>query len=219
MPKPAQKGQARASEWRKWPEQTREHYIRLFSLQERMRAHLKMAQELAIRNYRLKYDSNPRKTSPIRIAGRQDDYLRRYREDQWPEIKQYLKHINEEIQEIKAVYKGGRPPKWYQQIAMVDILAERIFGKMELIQVQLIYTLQVSSPIKESNQAIIDETAKVLIIARDLREVLLFVPLDRAKIGLDEYGFEAILDLSKQHYLDLTQIQLWQRSQQKKTRG
>ena len=65
-------------EYKSWPEQTRPHYIRLFSLQERLRAHLKMAQELAVRNYRLKYDTNPRKTNPIRIVGRQDDYLRRY---------------------------------------------------------------------------------------------------------------------------------------------
>lgn len=209
----------RPEQYKGWPEDKRENYIRLFSLQERLRAHLKMAQELAVRNYRLKYEvpTNPRKTNPIRIAGRPDDYLRRYREDQWPEIKQYLKHIGDEIQNIKAAYKGGRPPKWYEQIVMAETLAERILNKMELIQVQLIYTLQSNSPIKESNQAVIDETAKVLILARDLREVLTFVPLDRARIGLDKYGFEAIIDLSKPHFMDLSQI--WHRNQAKKKQG
>lgn len=204
-----------------WPEDKRENYIRLFSLQERLRAHLKMAQELAVRNYRLKYDTNPRKTNPIRIAGRPDDHLRRYREEQWPEIREYLKHISEEIDEIKRAYKAGRYPKWYDALVMAEGLVEQILDKMEMIQIQLIVHLRKNGQqaIKESNETIINETAKVLILARDMREVLLSVPLDRAKIGLDQYGFEAIIDLSTQHYLDLTQI-LWQhRSQQKKKLG
>jgi hypothetical protein len=210
----------RPEQYKGWPEDKRENYIRLFSLQERLRAHLKMAQELAVRNYRLKYDTNPRKTNPIRIASRPDDYLRRYREDQWPEIRGYLKHISQEIQIIKAAYKGGRHPKWYEAIGMVENLAGQILDKMEMIQVQLIVTLRSNGhqSIKESNQAIIDETAKVLILARDLREILLFVPLDRAKIGLDDYGFEAILDLSKPHIMDLSTI--WQhQSRAKNKRG
>lgn len=203
----------------KWPEQTREHYIRLFSLQERLRVHLKMAQELAKRNYYLKYDTNPRKTNPLRIAGRQDDYLRKYREDQWPDIKLYLKYMGDEIRTIKSAYKGGRPPKWYEQISMVETLTEQILEKMELIQVQLIVTLRSNGlSIKESNKAIIEETAKALILARDLREVLLFVPLDRAKIGVDEFGFEAILEnLTEPFIMDLTT--LWQQSRAKNKRG
>lgn len=220
MPSKAQKGQARPSEWQSWPEQARPHYIKLFALQERLRAHLKMAQQLALKNYQLNYPENARKTQPIRIAGRYEDYLKKYREDQWPEIKFYLLRMRQEIQDIRAAYKGGRPPKWYESISMVETLAEEIWEKMELIQIHLILTLQGNNQaLRESNKVIIDETARVLIIARDIREVLLFVPLDRAKIGLDKYGFEAIIDLSEQHYLDLTQIQLWQRSQQKKTRG
>lgn len=197
------------TEYKGWPEQTRPHYIRLFSLQERMRVHLKMAQELARRNYYLNYDTPPRKTQPIRIAGRRDDHLRKYREDQWPEIKHYLKHICDEIDEIKAAYKGGRHPKWYESILMVENLAGQILEKMEMIQVQLIVTLRSGSQsVKESNETIIKETAKVLIMARDLREVLTFVPLDRSKPGEDEYGFEAIIDLSKPHIMDLSAI--WQ---------
>lgn len=219
MPKPQQKGQARLSEWRRWPEQTRPHYIKLFALQERLRAHLKMAQQLALKNYESKHsDGNPRKTNPIRIVSRQDDYLRKYREDQWPEIKYYLSLMRQEIQEIKSAYKGGRPPKWYEGILMAETLTEQVWEKMEMIQAHLIITLQSSQAIKESNKSIIDETAKVLILARDLREVMLFVPLDQAKIGLDKYGFEAILDLSKPHIMDLTQI-LWHRSQQNKNKG
>lgn len=211
--------EVRTDRLKAWPEQVRPNYIRLFSLQERLRVHLKMAQELAKRNYYLKYDTKPRKTNPMFIAGRQDDYLRKYREDQWPEIKHYLKHISGEIKQIKSAYRGGRPPKWYEQIAMVETLTEQILEKMELIQVQLIVTLRSNGlSIKESNRAIIEETAKVLIIARDLREVLLFVPLDQSKIGLDEYGFEAILDLAtKQHYLDFST--LWHQSRAKKNRG
>lgn len=179
-----------------------------------------MAQQLALKNYQLYHDGNPRKTQPIRIAGRYEDYLKKYREDQWPEIKFYLLRMRQEIQDIKAAYKGGRPPKWYESISMVETLAEQIWEKMELIQIHLILTLQGNNQaLRESNKVIIDETARVLIIARDIREVLLFVPLDRAKIGLDKYGFEAIINLAleQQHYLDLTPI--WQRSQSKTKKG
>lgn len=200
-----------------WPPSIRENYIRLFSLQERMRAHLKMAQELARRNYNLKYNLDPRKTNPIRLAGRPDDHLRRYREDQWPEIKYYLHEIDGEMQEIKSAYRGGRYPKWYESILMAEKIAGQILDKMEMIQAQLIITLRGNGQaIKEINQTIIDETAQVLILARDLREVLLFVPLDQAKIGLDKYGFEAILDLSKPHIMDLTL--LWQNQHRKTTK-
>lgn len=218
MPSKAQKGQARLSEWQRWPEQTRQNYIKLFALQERLRAHLKMAQQLALKSYQVNYPGNPRKTNPIRIPGRHEDYLKKYREDQWPEIKFYLLRMRQEIQAIKAAYKGGRPPKWYEQIAGVETLTEQIWEKMELIQAHLIITLKDNNQaLRASNQVIIEETAGLLGIARDIREALLFVPLDRAKIGLDKYGFEAIIDLSVQHYLDLTPI--WQQSRQKKNRG
>lgn len=231
MPSQAQKGQARTSEWQPWPTETRPHYIKLFALQERLRAHLKMAQQLALKNYRVKHpDSSPRKTNPIRIVSRQDDYLKKYREDQWPEIKHYLLRMHLEIKEIKKAYKGGRPPKWHDQIVMVETLTEQILEKMEMIQANLIITFQgQGQTIKEINKSIIAGTARVLIIARDLREVLLFVPLDRAKVSLDEYGFEAIVDLSpkedlpeedqEQHTIDFTQMEIWQQSQQHKKRG
>lgn len=184
-----------------------------------------MAQELAKRNYQLKYEvpgrgnTPPRKTQPIpiRIANRPDDHLRRYREEQWPEIREYLKYVCEEIDEIKTAYKGGRHPEWYKSILMVESLAEQILDKMESIQVQLIVTLKSNISIKESNQSIIEETRKVLILARDLREVLTFVPLDRSKPGLDEYGFEAIIDLTEQHYLDLSNI--WETQRKTTKRG
>lgn len=208
----------RSERYASWPPEIRENYIRLFSLQERMRAHLKMAQELARRNYQLKYNLDPRKTQPIRLANRPDDYLRRYREDQWPEIKYYLHDMDEEIQEIKSAYKGGRYPKWYESILMTEKIAGQILDKMEMIQAQLIITLRGNGQaIKEINQTIIDETAQVLILARDLREVLTFVPLDQAKIGLDKYGFEAILDLAKPHIMDLSI--LWQNQHRKTKRG
>lgn len=201
-----------------WPEQARPNYLKLFGLQERLRAHLKMAQQLALKSYQLNYPENPRKTNPIRIAGRYEDYLKKYREDQWPEIKFYLLRMRQEIQAIKAAYKGGRPPKWYEAITGIETLTEQIWEKMELIQAHLIITLKDNNQaLKASNQVIIEETAGVLGIAYNIREALLSVPLDRAKIGLDKYGFEAIIDLSEQHYLDLTPI--WQQSRQKKTRG
>lgn len=169
-----------------------------------------MAQQLALKNYESKHsDGNPRKSQPLRIVSRQDDYLKKYREDQWPDIKLYLSHMRAEIFEIKNTYKLGRPPKWHDSISMAETLTEQISEKMEMIQAHLIITLQGNSQVlKESNKAIIDETAKVLILARDLREVLLFFPLDRAKIGLDKYGFEAIIDLTEQPYMDLSEI--WQ---------
>lgn len=213
-------------EYKGWPEDKRANYIRLFSLQERLRVHIKMAQELAKRNYYLRYETSARKTQPIRIVNRPDDHLRRYREEQWPEIREYLKYVCEEIDEIKTAYKGGRPPEWYKSLLMADSLADQILDKMESIQIQLIVTLKSNISLKESNQAIIDETARVLILARDLREVLTFVPLDRSRPGLDEYGFEAIIDLSakedlpqEQPYMDLSQLQIWQQSRQKNKRG
>lgn len=219
----------RPEQYKGWPEDKRANYIRLFSLQERLRVHIKMAQELAKRNYQLKYNTDPRKTNPIRIANRPDDHLRRYREEQWPEIRGYLKYICEEIDEIKRAYRGGRHPEWYKSILMAENLAHQILEKMESIQIQLIVTLRNNISIKESNQAVIGETAKVLILARDLRETLLFVPLDQAKVGLDDYGFEAVIDLSpkedlpqedqNQHTIDLTQMEIWQRSQAKNKRG
>lgn len=201
----------RLDEYKAWPEQTRPHYIRLFAQQERLRAHLKMAQQLARKNYESRHsDGSPRKSGSLRIVSRSDDYLKKYREDQWPDIKHYLSHMRQEIQEIKAAYKGGRPPKWYEQIAMVETLTEQILEKMEMIQAHLIITLRSSPSVKESNLAIINETAKVIIMARDLREVLTFVPLDQAKIGNDDFGFEAIIDLTEQHTIDFTKMHLWQ---------
>lgn len=199
-----------------WPIEVRPHYIRLFSLQERLRAHLKMAQQLARKNYESKHsDGSPRKSGSIRIVSRSDDYLKKYREDQWPDIKHYLSRMRQEIQEIKTAYKGGRPPKWHEQIAMVETLTEQILEKMEMIQAHLIITLRSSPTIKESNLAIINETAKVIIMARDLREVLTFVPLDQAKVGHDDYGFEAIIDLTEQHTIDFTKMTIWHQNQNK----
>lgn len=234
MPSQAQRGQARTSEWQPWPTETRSHYIKLFALQERLRAHLKMAQQLALKNYQLNYPESARKTQPIRIVGRYEDYLKKYREDQWPDIRHYLQHMRQEIGRIKAVYKIGRPPKWYERIAGaeakevagqiveeiigIETLTEQIWEKMQLIQAHLIITLQGDNQsLRASNQVIIEETAGVLEIARDIREALLFFPLDRAKVGLDKYGFEAIIDLSKPYTLDLTSI--WQRSQQHEKQG
>lgn len=225
----------RPGDWVPWPEQARYHYIKLFALQERLRAHLKMAQQLALKNYYLKFPENPRKTQPIRIASSlQADYLKLYREDQWPDIKHYLLRMRQEIKQIKKAYKTGRPPKWYErivgseakeaagqrveEIVGVETLTEQIWEKMELIQAHLIITLQGDNQsLRASNQVIIEETAKVLEIARDIREELLFVPLDHSRIGLDKYGFEAILDLSQPYTMDLSKI--WQRSQAKNKRG
>jgi hypothetical protein len=212
--------EARIDRFKAWPDQARPHYIRLFSLQERLRAHLKMAQQLALKNYEVKHsDGNPRKSQPLRIVSRQDDYLRKYREDQWPEIKYYLGLMRREIEEIKSAYKGGRRPKWYESISMAETLTDQIWEKMEMIQAHLIITLQSSPALKQSNKSIIDETAKVLILARDLREVLLFLKLGQSKIGLDKYGFEAIVDLSEQHTIDFTKMQIWQTQNKNNRRG
>ena len=233
------KKQIRTWEWQDWPKETRPHYIRLFSLQERLRAHLKMAHQLALKNYQSKHSGgNPRKTNPILLANRQDDYLKKYREDQWPDIKHYLTHMRQEIKEIKKSYKGGSPPKWYQVIigssktkkkvkkfVGVENLTEQIWEKMELIQVHLILTLRDNNQaIKESNQAIIDETVEVLETAWSIREELLFFRPDQTTPGRDKDQFEAILESphrgqpdQEQPFMDLSTI--WQSQQHKKTRG
>ena len=225
-----------------WPEETRPHYIRLFSLQERLRAHLMLAQQLAEKNYQSKHSGgNPRKTNPLLLANRQNDYLRKYREDQWPDIKHYLTYMRREIREIKKAYKGGRPPKWYeviigstveeidgvktQELIGVENLTEQILEKMELIQVHLILTLRDNNQsIKQSSQAIIDETVAVLKTAWTIREELLFFRPDRTMLGRDKDQFEAVLESptpeqpdEEQHFMDLTPI--WQTQTKNNKRG
>lgn len=229
MPRPEQKGLPRPSEWQDWPAQTREHYKKLFTLQEYLRAHLMLAQELARRNYNLK---QPRKTKPIPIrvipgppaAGKQqENYLRRYLDEKLPDVQSYLISMRQQIKPIKEAFTSGRHPKWYKQILRVEKLTLNIWEKMEMIQANLIVTLRgEGETIKKINEVIIEETAGALEDALRIREALLFFRPNHTIPGVDDFGIEAILEAPRQqpeqHFMDLTPI--WHRSQQhKKTQG
>lgn len=197
-----------------WPEQTRPHYIKLFSLQERLRARIKLAQELAVHNLEVKYPGNIRKTNPIPVVGKQQpkDYLKEYLDEQLPYIRYYLSRMQGEIEQIKKAYRGGRPPKWSeiitgspikvvdgvktQEFIGVENLAVQIWEKMDDIQVHLLLTLKGDSQaIKESNQVIIDETKKVIKTASKIRTELLFLRPTQTILGSDEFGiYDVIID-------------------------
>lgn len=208
-----------------WPAQTRKHYIKLFSLQERLRARLKLAQELAVHNLETKFPgTNPRKTNPIPIVGKQQpgDYLKKYIDEQLPHIRYYLSRMQGEIEQIKRAFASGRHPNWYKQALKVEDLTVTIWEKMDDIQVHLLLTLKGDyRAIRESNKVVIDETRTAIETALQIRKELDLLRPGDTTIGLDEFGiYEIIIDLAPQpqHYLDLTQL-LWHRSQQKKKLG
>lgn len=220
-----QEGPPRKTEWQPWPVETRPHYISLFLFQEHMRAHLKLAQELAVQNYRLKYGGNPRKTNPMRIVGRQDDHLKEYQAEQLPKVRRNLTRMQNEIDGIKSAFTSTKHPKWYKQTLEVEKLTGRIWKKMNAIEVNLILTE--SYPIKKSNESIIEETRQALEIAWDIRKKLLFFRPDQIAFGLDDFGiYEIIIDLAEQpepepeseeqYSIDLTTTTLWQQDHKKK---
>lgn len=214
-----------------WPAQTRKHYIKLFSLQEQMRARLKMAQELAVHNLIVKYPGNIRKTNPIPVLGKQqpEDYLKKYQDEQLPLIRYFLSRMQGEIEQIKRAFTSGRRPNWYKQILKVEDLSISIWVGMDDIQLHLLLTLKGDfRAIKESNEVIINATRKVIKAAENIRKELLFLLPDQTILGPDEFGiFDTIIDLAPQPepepeerpFMDLTTTTLWQQDQRKKTKG
>lgn len=181
-----------------------------------------LAQELALRNYRLKYNRNPRKSGPIPIAGKQDNHLKEYQAEQLPRVRKNLTLMLKEIDEIKKAFTSTRHPNWYKQTLTVEDLTGQIWKKMNAIEINLILTE--NYPIKESNESIIEQTKQALEIAWDIKRELLFFRLDRISFSLDEFGiFEIIVDESpkeepptpEQPYMDLSL--LWHQS--RRSRG
>lgn len=210
-----------------WPEQTRPHYKKLFDLQERLRARLKLAQELAVHNLVVKYPSlNLRKTNPIPIPGKQpENHLKKYQEEELPYIRYYLSRMQGEIEQIKRAFTTGKRPNWYKQIMKVEDLTVEIWEAMDDIQVHLLLTLRGDSrAIKKSNEIIIEEMKIVIKTALKIKDELLFIRPDQTIIGLDEYGiFDTIIPLApepeEQHFIDLTTTAVWQQDQHRKKRG
>lgn len=229
------KKQVRKWEWQDWPEQTLPHYKNLFDLQERLRARLKLAQELAVHNLEMKYPSlDPRKTSPIPIPGKQpEDYLDKYKTEQLPYIRYYLSRMQGEIEQIKRAFTSGRRPNWYKQTLLVEELAVKIWKKMDDIEVHLILTLKGDSrALKKSNEVVIDETKLVIETARQIRTELTFLLPDQTAVGPDEFGifdtiidsaplppFDTAQDAEQPHFMDLTTTAIWQQDQHRKKRG
>lgn len=168
-----------------WPIAARPNYIRLFSLTERLRVHLKVAQELAHAKRLISYRKQ---------LCEADGVLRN--------IYDLITQIQVETGEIKAIYgireTAGRPPKWFEISRDIHGLTDSIKGKMLLIEQDLKYHLDV---------AVIKKTDEACISAYSIREKLLSLPLDESKIELDKHGLEVIVDQSEAHILDL---KLWQ---------
>ena len=201
-----------------WPQKTRQHYIKLFSLQERLRAHLKVASDLLSKN---------------RIA--------EYHQDQVPEFLYYLPRMQTEISKIKRIYtpdKHGRWPIWYKNTHTISDLTEQMIYTSKIIDTSLAIFLRKEDKnlLPQANyqdyiDGIVKQTVDMLADARQLRKILWKLPLDGSIIAPDDWGIEAVIDLSKtesepkpepepepeQHFLDLTPI--WQRSQQNRSRG
>lgn len=168
-----------------WPTAARPHYIRLFSLGERLRVHLKVAQELADAKRLISYRKQ---------LCEPDGVLKN--------IYELIALMQIEIGEARAIYEvgetGGRPPKWFEIIKEVSRLTDHIKGKMLLIEHDLKYQLDV---------AVIKKTSEAGVSAYKIRESLLSLRLDQSDIELDKHGLEVIVDQSRTHLLDLN---LWQ---------
>lgn len=212
---------------RDWPEQTREHYIKLFDLQERLRARLKLAQQLAVHNLEIKYPNlNPRKSSPIPIAGKQpEDYLEKYKTEQLPYIRYYLSRMQGEIEQIKRAFTSGRRPNWYKQTLEVEKLAVKVWKKMDDIEVHLILTLKGDNrALKKSNEVVIEQTKLVIETAENIRKELLFLRPGQTTIGPDKFRiYDTIIDLAPEPeeptFMDLTTASIWQQDQHRKKLG
>lgn len=172
-----------------WPTETRPHYIRLFGLQERLRGHLKFANELAVAKRLISYEKE---------LTEKDGVLRN--------IYHFLKEMDEEIDEIRAardVAITGHRPKWLEITLEVKSLNRQISEKMPLIEQDLKNRLDV---------AVIKKTNEALMAARSIRDSLLSLRLDNSQIDIDENGFETITDLTppppQTHLLDLNSWQL-----------
>lgn len=167
-----------------WPVKTRIHYIRFFRLQERLRVHLKLAQELATTKRLISY--RKQLVEP-------DGVLRN--------IYDFLERMHQALGEIAKVRNlSGRPPKWFQVTMELATLTEVISKTMPLIEQDLNQLLDV---------AVIKKTTRALNAANQIREKQLSLPLDQAEIGLDEHGLETIIDLSPvTHILDFNSWQL-----------
>lgn len=166
-----------------WPQAARPHYIRLFGLQERLRAFLMVGAELA--ETRRLEDYERQLLSP-------GGTLRR--------IYHFLKEAQKEIAKIKAVYEIGRPPKWYEIAVGLGDLTEDLSRKMPLIE----------SGLREQNaEPVIKKTGEALKIALDIRILLLSLPLDQSEIGPDPLtGLEEITDRAEFYILDTVTWQL-----------
>lgn len=176
-----------------WPEQTREPYKRLFDLQERLRARLKLAQELAVHNLEVNgnlkqtvpdedpsfgpllpgYVRGRRKSNPIPVVGKQPfdmrrsgqpkDYLKEYQDEELPWIRYYLSRMQGEIEQIKKAFTSGRRPNWLKQILKVEDLTVDIWEKMDDIQGHLLLSLRFNSQALKESNQVIIDGTRAVI--------------------------------------------------------
>lgn len=180
----------------KWPSEARGYYIKFFRLQERLRAHLKMAQEVA-RQKRL-ISLKKELTDPEATLSNIYDLL--------PAMQDTLEGIaairKKQIDAVMASgnTRTGRHPNWFVLTLELTSLTRDIAEIMPLIVLDAGRLQDVGA---------ITKTTRALKIANQIREKQLSLPLDQAEIGLDEHGLETIIDLSPvTHILDLNSWQL-----------